>query len=196
MKPGPLKSRTLRIIAGAWGGRNIEAPQGDDIRPTSERVREALFNRLAHSFADQNFRLHGARVLDVFAGTGALGLEALSRGASQATFLERDLGALALIKRNIAKVSAEDRAVALSVDATNLPRAAGPHDLALVDPPYAQNLAAPTLASLARQAWLRPGALVSVETGADESLPAVEYFTVLDRRTYGRAAVTFLIFGI
>lgn len=190
-----MKPNTLRIIAGAWRGRNIEAPQGDDIRPTSERAREALFNRLAHGFTDQGFQLHGARVLDVFAGTGALGLEALSRGAAQATFLERDLGALALIKRNVAKVGAEDRAVVLSVDATNLPRAAGPHDLALIDPPYAQDLAAPTLASLARQAWLSPGALVSVETGADESLPAVEYFKAIDRRTYGRAAVTFLIFG-
>ena len=196
MKPGPLKSGKLRIIAGAWRGRNIEAPQGDDIRPTADRTREALFNRLAHSFTDHDFQLHGARVLDVFAGTGALGLEALSRGAAQATFLERDLSALSLIKRNVAKMGAEDRTVVLSVDATNLPRAARPHDLALIDPPYAQELAVPTLTSLGRQGWLRPSALVSVETGADESLAAVEYFTVLDRRAYGRAAVTFLIFGI
>lgn len=196
MKPGPLKAGKLRIIAGAWRGRSIAAPDGDDVRPTAERVREALFNRLAHSFADQDFHLHGARVLDVFAGTGALGLEALSRGASHTTFLERDLAPLALIKRNVAKMGAEDRAVVLSMDATNLPRAAGPHDLALIDPPYGKDLAAPMLASLGRQAWLRPGALVSVETGADESLPAVEYFTVLDRRTYGRAAITFVIFGV
>jgi len=190
-----VKPGTLRIVAGAWRGRTIEVPEGDSIRPTSNRVREALFNRLAHGFTDHDFQLRDARVLDVFAGTGALGLEALSRGAAQATFLERDLGALALIKHNIAKLGAEDRAVVLSADAANLPRAAGMHDLALLDPPYDQNLSAPTLASLARQGWLKPGALVSVETGDEESLSDVAGFTVIDRRAYGRAAVTFLLFA-
>ena len=100
-----------------------------------------------------------------------------------------------MIKRNVAKVGAEDRATVLSVDATNLPRAAGPHDLALIDPPYAQDLAAPTLASLARQGWLKPGALLSVETGADETIPDVVHFSVIDRRAYSRAAITFLIYA-
>ncbi len=189
-KPG-----SLRIISGVWRGRAIEVPPGDAIRPTSDRVRGALFNRLAHGFTEQGFHLAGARVLDVFAGTGALGLEALSRGAVQTTFLERDMAGLALIKRNVAKLGAEDRAVVLSVDASNLPRAAGPSDLAFLDPPYDQNLVAPSLASLARQGWLKAGALVSVETGAGEMLPDVPTFTLLDRRTYGRIAVAFFQFN-
>ena len=195
MKPGAFKPGKLRIIAGAWRGRAIDVPEGDAIRPTSDRAREALFNRLAHGFAEHGFQLSGARVVDVFAGTGALGLEALSRGAAQTTFLERDLGAVALIKRNVAKFGAEDRAVVLNADAVNLPRAAGAHDLALLDPPYAQDLALPALASLARQGWLKPGALLGVETEVDETLGEVAQFTVLDRRAYGRAAVTFLVFG-
>ncbi len=160
------------------------------MRPTSDRVREALFNRLVHGFAETDFRLQGARVVDVFAGTGALGLEALSRGAAYATFIERDPDTAALIRRNIAKLGADDRATVLTADGAHLPRAAGACDLALIDPPYGENLAAQTLDGLSVQGWLKAGALVSVETDAAEIISDVKAMAELDRRTYGRAAIT------
>ena len=191
-KPGLLKPGSLRIIAGAWRGRSIEVPPGKDIRPTSDRVREALFNRLAHAFSDQGFHLHDARVVDVFAGTGALGLEALSRGAAQVVLLDRNPAAVALLKRNVAKLGAEDRATVMNADGSNLPRAATACNLAFLDPPYDQNLVAPALQSLARQGWLAPGALVTVETDESETVTDVPGYTLLDRRAYGRVALTFL----
>jgi 16S rRNA (guanine966-N2)-methyltransferase len=192
LKPGPLKPGSLRIIAGAWRGRSIEVPPGKDIRPTSDRVREALFNRLAHAFADQGFQLHGARIVDVFAGTGALGLEALSRGAAQAVLLDRNPQAIALLKRNVAKLGAEDRATIMNADGTNLPRAATACNLAFLDPPYGENLVTPALQSLARQGWLASGALVTVETDEAETVAEAADYARLDRRSYGRVAITFL----
>jgi 16S rRNA (guanine966-N2)-methyltransferase len=193
-KAGNPKPGALRIIAGAWRGRSIEVPPGNAVRPTSDRVREALFNRLAHAFADIGFNLPGAHVVDVFAGTGALGLEALSRGAAQATLLDRNPESIALVKRNVSKLSAEDKAVVMNADGAHLPRAAEPCDLAFLDPPYGEGLIAPALDGLARQGWLKPGALVTVETDANEPPPNAEGFTLLDRRPYGRVALTFLRF--
>lgn len=194
-KAGSLKPGSLRIIAGAWRGRSIEVPPGNAVRPTSDRVREALFNRLAHAFADIGFQLPGAEVVDVFAGTGALGLEALSRGAAQVTFLDRNPESIALLKRNVAKLGAEDKAVIMNADGANLPLAATACDLAFLDPPYGEGLAGPALAGLARQGWLKPGALVTVETDAAEPEPTDTHFSLLDRRTYGRVALTFLKFA-
>ena len=184
----------VRIIAGSWRGRSIAVLPGNAVRPTSDRVREALFNRLAHAFGDIGFRLAGARVLDVFAGTGALGLEALSRGAAQAVFLDRNPDAIALIKRNVAKLGAEDRATVMNADGAHAPRAAVPCDLALLDPPYGEGLVQPALISLAVQGWLKPGALATVETDADEPAPAAAGYDFLDRREYGRVAVSILRF--
>ena len=189
-KPGSLKPGSLRIIAGAWRGRAIEVPAGDLIRPTADRVREALFNKLAHAFAD--FRFPEARVVDVFAGTGALGREALSRGAAQAVFLDRNPEAIALIKRNAAKLNAEDRAVIMNADGAHLPRAATPCDLAFLDPPYGEGLVAPALTGLMVQGWLKPGALVSIETDASEMAAEASGYALLDRREYGRVAITIL----
>jgi 16S rRNA (guanine966-N2)-methyltransferase len=189
-KPG-----ALRIIAGAWRGRSIEVPAGKVIRPTSDRVREALFNRLAHAFAEDGFRLAGARVADVFAGTGALGLEALSRGAAQAVFLDRNPEAIALIKRNVLKLGAEDRATIMNADGAHAPRAALACDLAFLDPPYGEGLVQPALESLALQGWLKPGALITVETDTAEIAPAATGYTFLDRRAYGRVAVSILRFA-
>lgn len=186
----PEKPGSLRIIAGAWRGRAIEVPPGDVIRPTADRVREALFNKLAHAFND--FRFPGARVVDVFAGTGALGLEALSRGAEQVVFLDRNPDAISLIKRNAAKLGAEDRAVIMNADGAHLPRAALACDLAFLDPPYDAGLIAPALAGLAVQGWLKPGALVSVETDARETVAESPGYALLDGRTYGRTAITIL----
>ncbi len=187
-KPG-----SVRLIAGAWRGRSIEAPAGDIVRPTADRVREALFNRLAHAFED--FDLRGARVVDVFAGTGALGLEALSRGAAQAYLLDRNPAVITLLKRNVAKLGAEDRAVVMNADGAHLPRAAAACDLAFLDPPYGEGLVVPALQGLSRQGWLKPYALVSVETDAGEIEPAAEGFQLLDRRAYGRVAISVLRFG-
>lgn len=190
----PTRQGRLRIIGGVWRGRLIGAGDSEDIRPTSDRAREALFNRLLHGLAEHGFRLQGARVADAFAGTGALGLEALSRGAAQVTFIERNSTAAALIRSNIAALGAEDRALVLVADACVPPRAAGPCDLILADPPYAEDVGATALAALARQGWLKPGGLAAIETEADAPEIGAEGFTTLDRRTYGRAAFTFLLF--
>ncbi len=183
----------LRIIAGAWRGRKLAVPPGLSVRPTSDRVREAIFNRLAHAFED--FRLQGARVVDVFAGTGALGLEALSRGASHAVFLDRNPESIALILRNVAAVKAEDRATIMNADGAHLPRAAVACDLAFLDPPYHEGLIAPALSGLARQGWLKPGALVTAESDETEEVVGEMGYTILDRRTYGRVAITILKFA-
>jgi 16S rRNA (guanine966-N2)-methyltransferase len=163
---------------------------GKAVRPTSDRVREALFNRLAHAFGNEGFRLAGARVLDVFAGTGALGLEALSRGAAHAVLLDRNPEVIALIKSNVAKLGAEDRVTIMSADGAHLPRAALACDLAFLDPPYGEGLVEPALTTLALQGWLRPGALVSVETDSADVTPAVAGYAILDRRDCGRVAIT------
>jgi 16S rRNA (guanine966-N2)-methyltransferase len=188
-KGGPVKPNRLRIIGGVWRGRLIEAPADDAIRPTTDRVRESLFNRLMHGAGGTGFALSGARVADVFAGTGAMGLEALSRGAAHVTFIERDMTAAALIRRNIATLAAEDRVSVMSADATNLPRAVLAHDLALLDPPYGTGLAAPAMLSLARQGWVRPGGIVTVEMDAGEVPPEVAGYRFIDRREAGRIAV-------
>lgn len=192
LKPGNAKPGAVRIITGAWRGRSIEVPAGQLIRPTADRVRQALFNRIAHAFAESGFQLTGARILDVFAGTGALGLEALSRGAAQCTFIDRNPDAVALLKRNVAKLGAEDRAVVMNADGAHLPRAATACDLVFLDPPYGEGLVTPALHGLDRQGWLKPGALVAVETDAAEPEPAAENFKLVDRRAYGRVAVSFL----
>lgn len=195
MKTTPKKPAEgkLRIIGGVWRGRLIAVPSSG-VRPTSDRAREAVFNRLIHGFAEYGFRLPGAAVVDVFAGSGAMGLEALSRGAAAATFIERDAGVAALIKRNIETLGAEDRAAVIGADATALPRAHKPCDLALLDPPYEEIVTSAALTALARQRWLKPGALVVAETGDGAPAPVAEGFTVIDRRDYGRAVMTFLLF--
>jgi 16S rRNA (guanine966-N2)-methyltransferase len=182
----------LRIIAGVWRGRIIEAPSDASVRPTADRTRESLFNRLAHAFPIDEFDLRGAQVVDVCAGSGALGLEALSRGAAQATFIDHATEALALIRRNIATLGVEDRANVLSTDARALPRASRACDLALLDAPYGQGLITPILTSLAAQGWLRKGAVVSVETDSDEMFEIPAAYAEHDRRTAGRAAITLL----
>lgn len=193
-RAGRAKAGKLRIIAGAWRDRKLESPADNMVRPTSERVREALFNRLAHAFTGEGFRINGARVVDAFAGTGALGLEALSRGAAHAILLDRNPAAIDLIKRNVATFKAEDRATVMNADGAHLPRAAVACDLAFLDPPYGEGLVAPALRGLALQGWLRPGALVAVETDDSEGAPDVGGFLLMDRRAYGRVAISILRF--
>ena len=181
------------ITAGTFKNKSLAVPNGDSVRPTSDRARQALFNRLEHSFSDTGFKLRGARVVDLFAGTGALGLEALSRGASHVTFVEHDRTSLAVLKRNIATLGVDDKSAVLTMDATALPAASQPYDLALLDPPYEQGLAEPALAALAGKQWLTKRAVVAVETASGETITAPAGLTIEDTRSYGRGAITYLL---
>jgi 16S rRNA (guanine966-N2)-methyltransferase len=186
----------MRITAGKHRGRRLEAPPGDLVRPTGERAREAVFNILAHgSLAASGPAYAGARVLDVFAGTGAFGLEALSRGASAAVFIENSRAALGVLRRNIAALEETERTQIVAADATAPPRAATPCQLAFLDPPYREGLAAPALAALAAAGWLADGALCIVELAAKEDLPALAGFAPCDERRYGAAKLQFLRFA-
>jgi 16S rRNA (guanine966-N2)-methyltransferase len=162
------------------------------VRPTSDRAREALFDILAHGRFGAGPVYEAARVLDAFAGTGAFGLEALSRGAAEASFIENDRVALRALRANIAALGEEKRAAVLALDALHPPRASAPAALAFLDPPYGADLAAPALAALADAGWFAPDALVVVELSARDRLDPPPGFTLLDERRYGAARLAFL----
>lgn len=182
----------MRIIAGKWRGRTIAAPSGKGTRPTSARVREALFSMLASrlgSFKD-------LRVLDLFAGTGALGLEALSRGGAHTTFVENDRRVLEGLGANIAKLDAAAQTTVIPADALHLPRApgfraSGSVHLAFLDAPYDRGLTQPALDALFAGDWLAPGAFISVETAKHERISA-SGADLLAERTHGKARLTLL----
>jgi 16S rRNA (guanine966-N2)-methyltransferase len=185
----------MRIVAGKHRGRRIAAPEGHDVRPTSDRAREALFNILEHGhFTDDGTSpLIDARVLDVFAGSGALGLEALSRGAAHLTCIENGASARAALRANAKALGETARVTVVQADATKPPAAAGPPcRLLLMDPPYRSGLAAPALAALAERGWLAAGAICVAEISAAESLDAPAGFAPLDERRYGKAKLVFL----
>jgi len=182
----------MRIVAGKHRGRRIAAPPGDAVRPTSERAREALFNILAHGRFAPAPIFEDARVLDVFAGTGAFGLEALSRGARFATFIEKDRAAREALAANIKALGESGRTRLLAVDATLPPRADGPYDLVFLDPPYRSGLAAAALEALARTGWLSPDALVIVELAARSDFEPPAGFETLEKRRYGAGRLVFL----
>jgi 16S rRNA (guanine966-N2)-methyltransferase len=169
------------------------APPGEKVRPTSDRAREALFNILLHGqLAAEGIPFTGAAVLDAFAGTGALGLEALSRGAAEATFIERDREALATLRRNIAALGEDGRARIVSGDVTRPPRAPSAYALVFLDPPYRSGLAAAALTALDATGWLASDALAVVELAAREHLAPPSGFSLLDERVYGAARLLFL----
>lgn len=184
----------MRIVAGAYRGRAIAAPPGRDTRPTQDRVRQALFDVLGH--ADWAPDLEGARVIDLFAGSGALGLEALSRGAAFALFVETDEAARGAIRDNTEALDLFGRTRLHRRDATDLgarPASTGPaFDLAFLDPPYGQGLGERALSGLRTGGWLTPGALCVWERAADEGEAAVDAFETLDERRWGPAKVAFL----
>ncbi len=186
----------MRIIAGRHRGRLLAAPPGDVVRPTGGRARAALFNILAHGkFAASGAAYAGAKIVDAFAGTGAFGLEALSRGAAHVVFIENSRAALAALRQNIAALDEETRSRIVSGDATSPPRALAPASLAFLDPPYGKGLAVPALSALAAGSWLAPGALCVVETAAKERIAPPPGFTALDERRYGAARLAFLRYG-
>ncbi|MBP7002445.1 16S rRNA (guanine(966)-N(2))-methyltransferase RsmD [Amaricoccus sp.] len=183
----------MRIVGGSRRGTRLAEPGAGDpaarLRPTSDRAREALFNLLAHGpYGDP---VTGARVLDLFAGTGALGLEALSRGAVHAAFVETGRPALALLAANIARLRAAAETEVIAADATRLgPRKAAPFGLVFLDPPYGRGLGEQALAAARAGGWLAPGALVAWEEGGAVTPPAG--FALLDARRYGAATLTLL----
>lgn len=176
----------MRIIAGAWRGRPLAAPAGDATRPTADRTREALFSMLASRLGS----FDGLAVADLFAGSGGLGLEALSRGAATCLFVEQDRAALDALKANVAKLGASGAEVrAGSVLSLGPARAA--LDLVMMDPPYASGAGSVALDKLQRLGWIGPATWVSVETGRTEDV-AVAGFTVDAERVYGKAKITIL----
>ncbi len=162
----------MRIIAGEWRGRRLEAPPGEETRPTLDRVRQALFDRLMHAPWAGREAIEGATVLDAFAGTGALGLEALSRGAAQAVFIERDRTALAALRTNVAACRAEARCRVIAGDALR-PLPGSPCSVVFLDPPYGLGLAQPAVAALRAASWIAPGALLLLEISREETAPAL-----------------------
>lgn len=176
----------MRIVGGEWRGRRLVAPPGPATRPTADRVRQALFDMLAHAPWGGRATIEGATVLDAFAGTGALGLEALSRGARHATFVERDRTAHAALLTNIGHCRAGERSRVLTEDVLKM----GPgtaFTLVFLDPPYGLDLVLPAMARLRAVARIGPGALIVAETGADEAIPA---HAVLAQRRHGAANLT------
>ncbi|MBV9348471.1 MAG: 16S rRNA (guanine(966)-N(2))-methyltransferase RsmD [Pseudolabrys sp.] len=180
----------MRVVGGKLGSRPIKAPKSQTTRPTSDRLRESLFNILAHSYGNP---VEGARVLDVFAGTGALGIEAISRGAAFALFVDDAIEARAVIRDNVETLGLGGVTRLFRRDATKL----GPvypveaFSLAFFDPPYGKGLAEKSLASAREGGWLLPGALILVEetTGA---FKAPEGFTEQERRAYDDSELIFL----
>lgn len=184
----------MRIVGGRHRGRRLVTPEGRDIRPTADRAREALFNLLAHGpyASDAGPMPTGVDVLDAFAGTGALGFEALSRGAAHVTFLEQDAAAVRLIKQNTATLAESANVSVLQRDATQPGPATRPHGLALLDAPYRSGLTAPALTALAADGWLAEDAIVVVELGKNEELDTTASFTLADDRRYGAARMVLL----
>lgn len=186
----------MRIVAGAFRGRSLAAPAGEATRPTSDRARQAVFNILEH--APWAPPLAGARVIDLFAGSGALGFEALSRGAAFCLFVETDEAARGAIRQNADALNLMGRTRVHRRDAAALgprPGTDGPaFGLAFLDPPYGRGLGEAALAGLAAGGWLASGALAVLERGAHEPALEVPGFSLLDARDYGAARVWFLSF--
>ena len=181
----------MRIIAGKYRGKSLLSPSDESIRPTSDRARESVFNILA-SRLSPNF--DGLKVLDLFAGTGALGLEALSRGAATVVFVDTGAEARGLIRDHIEACGAGGVAKLLRRDATNLGPAGtmGPMDLVFLDPPYGKGLGEQALVSLRDGNWLAQNALVVLEEGVDVPVDLPTGFVLDDRREYGAAAIHFI----
>ena len=181
----------MRVVGGRLRSRPLAGPKSDAVRPTSDRLREALFNILTHAYSDP---VTGARVLDLFAGTGALGIEAVSRGASHALFVDDGVEARALLRQNIEALGLGGVTRIFRRNATKL----GPahplerFNLVFADPPYGKGLAEKALMSARAGGWLKPGALVVVEEAANAGFTAPEGFEELERRQYDDTEFVFL----
>ncbi len=181
----------MRVVAGSLRGRALAAPKDERTRPTSDRVREAVFNILAHGAA--HVELQGARVLDLFAGTGALGIEALSRGAAFSLFVEEEPNARALIRTNIEAFGLTGQTKIFRRDATDMGPSAqmGSYGLVFLDPPYGLGLGERALTSIANGGWLDPGAIIVLEERKDVVIAFPAGFAELETRTWGDTQVMF-----
>ena len=183
----------IKVIGGKHRGRSIDTPEGMTTRPTSNRARESLFNILMHASWNENGTpLVDTRVLDAFAGSGALGIEALSRGATHATFLDNDAAAIRLIGENLRKMGEAANAKVIRGDATRPPPSREGCDLVFLDPPYRSGLAAPALSALAEAGWLKSGAVATVELANTEDIVPPTSFEAIDERRYGAAKIVVL----
>lgn len=181
----------MRIVGGEFRGRPLATPRSQSIRPTTDRTREAVFNVLAHRFAD---RLEGARVLDLFAGTGALGIEALSRGAAHCLFIEESAEGRGLIRTNVEALGLQGRTKIFRRDATGLGDVGtiAPFGLVFADPPYGKGLGEMALRSALKGGWLLPGALCVVEEASSAHFAPGEGLSVVDERGYGDTVIRFI----
>jgi 16S rRNA (guanine966-N2)-methyltransferase len=181
----------MRIVGGEFGGRPLATPHSSAIRPSADRLRQTLFDILAHGFADV---LAGARVLDLFAGTGALGLEALSRGAAYALFIEDAVEARGLIRQNVEALGLTGRTRIFRRDATRLGSVGtiAPFSLVFADPPYRQALGEAALASARAGGWLVPGALAVLEEDAKAEIEPIGGYQQIDRRVIGDSQILLL----
>ena len=188
----------IKVVAGKHRGRALATPEGLETRPTSSRARESLFNILAHANwrHDGTSSLIDARVLDAFAGSGALGIEALSRGAAHATFLDSDATAIKLIGENLRKLGEAAAAKVVRADATRPPPLHNQEregcDLVFLDPPYRAGLAVPALVALTEAGWVKPDAIATVEIATTEDLLLPQGFEAIDERRYGAAKIVIL----
>jgi len=179
-----------RIIAGRFRGRALEVPEGKDIRPTTERMRERVFSMLQHSrYPD----LLDARVLDLYAGTGGLGLEALSRGAAHVTFVEKAPLGLGVLTRNIRALKADDQTAIIRGSATALPMASAPCDFIFMDPPYREGLVRPTLDAILKGGWLADDGVIIIEQATDDPLDLPEPLALIDDRSQGQQRTLFVM---
>ena len=177
----------MRIIAGQWRGRTIAAPQGDTTRPTADRTRETLFSMLVSRLGT----FEGLSVADLFAGSGALGLEALSRGAASAIFVEQDASAIRALRQNIAALRAQSQCDVRASSVMALGPAKAPLDLILLDPPYGSGAGAVALEKLSRLGWIGEATWISLETAAGEE-PKVRGLDAVADRKVGKARITLL----
>jgi 16S rRNA (guanine966-N2)-methyltransferase len=176
---------SLRIVAGQWRGRKLAAPQGDTTRPTADRTRETLFSMLVSRLGS----FEGLAVADLFAGSGALGLEALSRGAASCLFVEQDPAAIRAIRTNIANLKAQGECDVRASSVLSLGPAKAQLDLIFLDPPYGTGAGDVAIDKLNRLGWIGPGTWVSIETAADEA-PKLKGFEIDATRNVGKARIT------
>lgn len=184
---GPAARTGLRIVAGDWRGRKLATPEGDVTRPTADRTRETLFSMLASRLGS----FEGLKVADLFAGSGALGLEALSRGAAHCLFVDQDPAAIRAIRRNIANLKAQERSDVRAISAMGLGPAKEPLDLVLLDPPYETGAGSVAADKLARLGWINEASWVSIETARGESV-SVRGFETEVTRDVGKACLHLL----
>jgi 16S rRNA (guanine966-N2)-methyltransferase len=177
----------MRIIGGKYRGGKLERPPESITRPTTDRIREAIFNIICHS---HDFSLPGSVVLDAFAGSGALGIEALSRGAEHAYFVEKHPAALQVLRQNIAKFQLQEFSQVFAHDINKIPETQKPVDLVFMDPPYQHHLEMPTLQLLQERGWIKPSTKIIIETSKNDSLSFNEnFFSIKTLRNYGTITI-------